>query len=81
MNETAQQAIARCYELLHTQPAPFRNLWTQAEPNERRIFCIVAGVPVHNIDRDWLGLSIEHRAQITHRVKGMKDWLNRKLGK
>ena len=50
-------------------------------PNERRIFCIVAGVPVHNIDRDWLGLSIEHRAQITHKVKSMRDWLNRKLPK
>lgn len=81
MQPTARESIDKCFAILGTQPDPFRNLWTQAEPNERRIFCIVAGVPVHNIDRDWLGLSIEHRAQITHRVKGMKDWLNRKLVK
>ena len=81
MQPAAREAINKCFAILGTQPDRFRNLWTQADPNERRIFCIVAGVPTHNIDRDWLGLSSEHQAQIAHRVQGMKDWLNRKLGK
>lgn len=81
MQTHAKEALDKCFAILGTTPDPFRNLWAQAEPNERRIFCLVAGVPTHNIDRDWLGLSDEHRAQITMRVRGMRDWLNRKLGK
>jgi hypothetical protein len=54
-------------------------IWAEADPNTRRIFLLVAGVPAHHGDRDWESMSQEHRTQITLRVKAMNDLLNRKL--
>jgi hypothetical protein len=80
MNEIAREALDKCYRILGTTPDPFRNLWTQAAPNERRVFCIIAGISTHNIDTDWLGLTPEQRDLITFKVRGMHKWLNQRLG-
>lgn len=80
MNIEARSALDKCYSILGTKPDPFRNLWTQAAPNERRVFCLIAGVPTYNIDTDWLGLKPEYREAITLKVRGLHKWLNSRLG-
>ena len=80
METTARQALDKCFAILGTKPDPFRNLWTQAAPNERRVFCIIAGISTHHIDTDWLGLKPEAREAITLKVRGMHKWLNKRLG-
>lgn len=80
MKPEAKKALDECYRILGTTPDKFRNLWAQSSPNERRVFCIIAGVPHHSIDYDWLGLDEEARQRITMRVTGMQKWLNTRLG-
>ena len=79
MQPAAREAIDKCFAILGTKPDPFRNLWTQSSPNERRIFCLIAGVSTFHIDTDWLGLKPEQREQITNKVRGMQKWLNPRL--
>jgi len=81
MQDHATQALQKCYAILGTKPDPFRNLWTQAAPNERRVFCMIAGISTYNIDTDWLGLKPEVREQIENKVRGMHKWLNNRLGR
>ena len=80
MTPAAQKSIDECYRILGTAPDKYRNLWTQSAPNERRVFCIIAGVSTHLIDFDWLGIDPEVRERITLRVSGMQKWLNLRLG-
>ena len=79
MKLEARQALDECYRILGTTPDKFRNLWTESAPNERRVFCMIAGVSTHYIDYDWLGLDLETRQRITMRVSGMRKWLNTRL--
>lgn len=81
MNPHARKALDECYRILGTNPDKFRNLWTESAPNERRVFCMIAGVSTHYIDFDWLGLQDEHRQRITMKVSGLHKWLNNRLGK
>jgi hypothetical protein len=80
MTPQARKALDECYRILGTTPDKFRNLWTQSAPNERRVFCLIAGISPYYIDYDWLGLDPEHRQRITMRVSGMQKWLNHRLG-
>lgn len=81
MESKASAALSECYRILGTTPDKFRNLWTESAPNERRVFCMIAGVSTHYIDYDWLGLQDEHRQRITMKVSGLHKWLNKRLGK
>jgi hypothetical protein len=79
MQAHAKQALDKCFAVLGTVRDPFRAVWTEADLNVRKIFCLVAGVPSHHSNRDWHQITEEHRTQITLRVKAMNDLLNRKL--
>lgn len=79
MTPQARKSLDECYRILGTSPDKFRNLWAQSSPNERRVFCMIAGVTPHLIDYDWLGLDLETRQRITMRVSGMRKWLNTRL--